>query len=270
MMIRLTRYTIIIWCISSIHVSHASIQETGPSPGDPVQFQSGTARAAEVFAKVGKLAGVTILADSTLDGERLPFPRADVQITAENVEKIISSLLRMLPESTTWAKLYLPPAPEGKEWKGDDVVSYARAQAKLYGLVGKPGPEEVVEILSQKLPKSKAKEVISTLNLKPIYLITMGRGTFTGTWTSTFGEMQLRQSGQRVTGTYTYNDGHIEGRIVNNILRFTWEERASGGVGLGIFSLTDDGNSINGQWTSGDEDPRLSSSYWTGTRISRR
>jgi hypothetical protein len=82
--------------------------------------------------------------------------------------------------------------------------------------------------------------------------------------------MRLRQTGTHVTGTYTYQDGHIDGRIVSNTLQFTWEERASGGQGLGIFSLSDDGNSINGQWTSGADDPRLSGSSWTGSRISRK
>jgi hypothetical protein len=270
MMIRLTFYTIIIWGMTSIQVSHARQQDPGQSADYSVQFQTGTARASEVFAKIGKLAGVTILADSTLDGDTLPFPKSDARITADNIEWIILQLLRLLPEGASWAKLYLPPPPDGKEWKGDDVVAYARAQAKLYGIVGKPGPAEIIEILSQKLPISRAKDVIAALNLKPVYVITGGRGNYTGTWTSTFGEMHLKQSGQRVTGTYTFSDGHIDGRIVGKTMQFKWEERDTGGLGLGIFMLSEDGNSIEGQWTSGAEDPHLSGSSWTGQRISRK
>src|SRR5690554_3597243 len=49
---------------------------------------------------------------------------------------------------------------------------------------------------------------------------------FTGVWYSPqFEHMNLRQTGDRVAGVYTYqNGGRIEGTVDGNILTFTWIE----------------------------------------------
>lgn len=49
---------------------------------------------------------------------------------------------------------------------------------------------------------------------------------FTGVWFSPqFEHMNLRQSGDRVAGVYTYREGgRIEGTVEGNMLRFTWIE----------------------------------------------
>lgn len=222
---------------------------------------------AQVLAVIGRSAGVIVVADSTLAGERVAFP--DAPVTPANVEEQIARVVRALPQGARWAKLYLPPPPEGRVWKGDEVMAYALAQARLWGgVIGASGPPGTEEILTQRLPADKARVVIEALNLKPVYLVTGGRGTFQGVWTSTFGEMRLRQVGGRVTGTYTFQDGTIEGRVTGNVLRFWWLERASGGRGAGSLTLAEDGESFAGRWNSGD-DPDAGGSEWTGRRVSR-
>jgi hypothetical protein len=223
----------------------------------------------DVLSYLGRKAGVIALAGSLAAKERARMPAADTKITPENVERYIQDLVKAMPEGATWAKLYLPAPPTGKEWTGDDVITFALAQAKLYGIVGAPRADEKVEIFSQLLPPDKAKNVISALNLKPVYVVTAGKGNFTGTWNSTYGEMVLRQSGRRVTGTYTFGHGEIEGTINRDTLQFRWIERDSGSSGTGEFILAKDGDSFRGPWGyDGRQDE--SPGEWTGTRISRR
>jgi hypothetical protein len=130
--------------------------------------RAGTRAAADILAGIGKGAGVAVVADSTIK-ERIPLLSAPT--TAENFEQQIAEVVEALPEGTTWAKLYLPSSPGGRAWNGDDVAAYAVAQAKLLGVIGS-APAGTVEVLGRRLPAEKAKEVISSLDLKPVYLVT--------------------------------------------------------------------------------------------------
>jgi hypothetical protein len=220
-----------------------------------------------VLAEIGKRAGVTILCDTAMTRERIALPSADTQISVTNVEEILGRIVKTLP-GASFAKLYLPPPPKGKSLKGDQVIAFALAQAQLYGPVGALPPPGEVEIFSQRLPEQKAKDVIAALGLKPVYVVMLRGGNYTGIWNTTFGEMRLRQTGNRVSGTYTSSDGVIEGVIHNGVFRFRWLERATGGAGAGRFELSDDGESFSGRW-SYEADPEAQGSSWTGTRVSR-
>jgi hypothetical protein len=223
----------------------------------------------DVLAHIAKKAGVIIVAGSSIARERVPMPASGANINGDTVEQYIRSVMKSLPEGTILAKIYLPGPPSGKEWAGDDVIAFALAQAKLYGIVGAPRDDDKVEILSQLLPPEKAKDVIAALNLKPVYVIAAGKGTFTGVWNTTYGEMILRQSGRRVTGTYTFGKGEIEGTVIGDTLRFHWIERETGSAGPGEFTLSKDGESFSGPWGY-DSQPDSPPGEWTGQRVSPR
>src|SRR5437870_6565646 len=113
-------------------------------------LQDQTAPADEVLAVIGRKAGLIVVAESSVARERVRKVPAGESITAANIEQWIAWVVKQLPAGSNYAKLYLPPPPDGKSWKGDDVIAFALAQAKLYGPVGAIHPEGTVEILSQK------------------------------------------------------------------------------------------------------------------------
>jgi hypothetical protein len=158
---------------SSIRASVATVLILGTSATALAQQPTTSARpttypAAVVFGQMAQSAGVTILADSTVQG-RLPMPAAPA--TAATVEQQIADVVRALPAGTTWAKLYLP-APANGRWNADVVSNYARALAQVVGTVGRAAPAGTVEILGRNVPADKASEYINTLNLKLVYLVT--------------------------------------------------------------------------------------------------
>lgn len=220
--------------------------------------------ASEFAASLTKATGICLYLDPRADSHRVTVT-SDAKLTARNFEDHVQRLVKALPHGSTWAKLYLPAAPKDKVWKPADVIAYARAQANLYGTVGATEPG-TVEILSQKLDSDKAKPVIEALNLKLVYIVVLGCGTFNGTWNTTYGQMRLTVTGQRVTGTYTSGDGVIEGTVAGDIMRFRWLERGSGRGGPGAFTLSEDGNSFTGRW--GYDDVDQEPDPWTGTRVS--
>jgi hypothetical protein len=185
---------------------------------------AGARRQASTVGKVteylSKKSGVRVLASSSAQEETARMPAENEKVTAETVEGFIQFLVKNMPDGALYAKLYLPDPPKGKDWSADEVIAFAIAQSKLYGTVGTPRDDGKVEILSQLLAPDKAKEVISTLGLKPVYIVTMGRGNFTGVWNATFGQLTLRQSGGRVTGSYTTNQGEITGTVNGDVVRF--------------------------------------------------
>jgi len=219
--------------------------------------------ATEFATSLTKATGIRVYVDPRLDDERVTL-KGEQSITAGNFEDHMKRFMKALPPGADWAKLHLPPPPAGKEWRAVDVFAYARAHAQLYGTVGAT-EADTVEILSQKLPPDKAKGVVEVLNLKPVYIVLAGRGSCTGRWNTTYGEMRLVVTRGRVTGTYTSGMGKIEGTLTGDIMRFRWIEGASGGPG--VFMLSEDGDSFSGRW--GYDDIDQEPGPWTGTRISR-
>jgi hypothetical protein len=80
--------------------------------------------------------------------------------------------------------------------------------------------------------------------------------------------MVLTETGGKVTGTYTWDSGHIDGYSSGNSAWGLWSEAPSyspnDDAGEFQFTLSADGQSISGQWRYG-----LSGTWypWTGTRI---
>ena len=91
---------------------------------------------------------------------------------------------------------------------------------------------------------------------------------WSGTWDTNWGTMILIQSGNQVTGTYTWDSGHIEGTVSGNVFTGTWAEAPSynppDDAGEVQLTISPDGQTLSGQWRY---DSAGSWYGWSGTRI---
>jgi outer membrane protein OmpA-like peptidoglycan-associated protein len=92
-----------------------------------------------------------------------------------------------------------------------------------------------------------------------------------GTFSSSYGNFRMQQTGSAVNGCYEHNNGLIEnGGFDGRVLRFTWTEgddgSRHGGPAMLIFS--DDGQSFTGYWWGGKDDGPPSGK-WQGKRTSK-
>ena len=94
-------------------------------------------------------------------------------------------------------------------------------------------------------------------------------GTWAGNWDSNWGDMVLYQSGGRVWGQYTHDDGRIEGTVSGNVLTGTWSEAPSysppDDAGDCVLRLSADGDSFEGDWRYGS-DGAWYYDGWSGVR----
>ncbi len=140
-------------------------QEEGETA--PTQTQRARLRPIEsVLQALTRASGITVIAESSLSGAEADYPREAA--TAETLEKFLDKVVKSLPAGTIWKKAMLPTST--RFYKGDDVVDFLEAQARMLGR-GAPGEAGSVEILGQKLAPEKAVLVISTLGLKPVYVL---------------------------------------------------------------------------------------------------
>ncbi len=92
---------------------------------------------------------------------------------------------------------------------------------------------------------------------------------FTGTWDTNWGDMTCSVDGQMVNCNYTHDIGKIEAWLNPDgmTMEGTWSESPSyqppDDGGKVTFTLSADGNSINGHWWYGQNNDGGS---WTGTR----
>ncbi|MBC8247065.1 MAG: hypothetical protein H8E81_05720 [Deltaproteobacteria bacterium] len=84
--------------------------------------------------------------------------------------------------------------------------------------------------------------------------------SWTGTWETKWqgggAKMHLVQSGNRVTGTYEYKNGRIDGTIDGNRLNGTWVQ--DGDRGTIRFEISPDGQSFKGTYNGNN--------WWNGKR----
>jgi hypothetical protein len=78
-----------------------------------------------------------------------------------------------------------------------------------------------------------------------------------GSYTSNWGSVTLRQIGNKVVGTYVFQDGRIDGTLDGNMLRYTWRERDSTGVGIWVVATNGE---LIGTWGVGQDE--LSGGGW--------
>ena len=91
-----------------------------------------------------------------------------------------------------------------------------------------------------------------------------------GAWESGFGDIVFSQSGSRVTGTYTHDNGKIEGELNGHILRGKWSEKPSykppRNAGEFEFVFSKDGKTFSGKWRYGF-DKKTWDGSWRGKLI---
>jgi hypothetical protein len=94
--------------------------------------------------------------------------------------------------------------------------------------------------------------------------------SWTGTWSTNWGEMRLTQSGSSVNGDYDWRQGLVTGTVTGNALNGTWTEgpsrRPPNDAGDFAFTMAEDCASFTGKWRYGSEG-ELSGS-WDGQWIS--
>ena len=93
---------------------------------------------------------------------------------------------------------------------------------------------------------------------------------WTGKWESAeWGTMDLTQTGNSVTGIYSWDEGRIDGTVDGNVLRGIWSEAPSytppDDAGDFEFTLSSDGNSFTGNWRYGSSGEWEGD--WSGERI---
>jgi len=88
---------------------------------------------------------------------------------------------------------------------------------------------------------------------------TKGQSTLdiSGSYTSNWGRVTLRQIGNKVVGNYVYQEGTLQGTLDGNMLRYTWREHDS--TGSGIWVVASNGELV-GTWGIGQDD--LSGGGW--------
>lgn len=104
-------------------------------------------------------------------------------------------------------------------------------------------------------------------------LVTRALADNSGTFSSSYGNFHMQQTGAMVNGCYEYNNGLIEnGGFDGRVMRFTWTEgevagKRHGGPAMLIFS--DDGQSFTGHWWNEGNTSGSPNGGWSGKRISR-
>ena len=83
-----------------------------------------------------------------------------------------------------------------------------------------------------------------------------------GDYSTKWGDMTLRQSGNQVTGSYKLNNGKISGTLTGKVLTGTWTQtNAKGRI---RFEFNDDLSSFTGKWSYNDAEP--TSGDWDGKK----
>ena len=93
----------------------------------------------------------------------------------------------------------------------------------------------------------------------------LAEASFTGTWNTAWGPVELTQTGSKVEGTYGGKfPGRLHGAVRGSKLTFEWIGD-NGERGKGVFVLSDDGAGFVGTWGSGASDSN--GGPWNGTRV---
>jgi hypothetical protein len=94
--------------------------------------------------------------------------------------------------------------------------------------------------------------------------------SFAGVWKTNFGNITVTQEGNDINGTYTHDNGKIEGTMEGKVVKGRWSEAPSykppNDAGEFEFVIAEDGNAFQGKWCYGFEGKGWRRG-WNGTRI---
>lgn len=83
----------------------------------------------------------------------------------------------------------------------------------------------------------------------------LGNYSWEGEWDSYWGHMVITQYGDQVSGTYTYDNGRINGTVSGNTFTGTWAESPSysapNDAGEIILEMASEGKTFSGKWRYG-------------------
>lgn len=134
---------------------------------------------------------------------------------------------------------------------------------------GRRKEQERVE--AKRLQEEKnAQEAAEKVSQQPTSQDLAYAKSFAGKWNSTYGVMELKVQGLRVSGNYAHDKGRIDAVLSQDAktMKGTWAEapsyKGSRDAGKMYFKLSSDGKKIDGLWSYGDAVP---TSRWTATRI---
>ncbi len=89
--------------------------------------------------------------------------------------------------------------------------------------------------------------------------------TFAGSWESTWGKLELRQEGKRVSGSFTgFREGGLTGELDGDVWRFIWDQRVPHQHGRGFMQISPDGQHLEGRWGYLKDD--IEGGRWAGDR----
>ena len=83
-----------------------------------------------------------------------------------------------------------------------------------------------------------------------------------GVYSTDFNEMTLQVNGNKVTGTYNWHDGRIEGTLSGHTLIGRWTQ--SNGKGRLVMEFNSDFSAFTGKWDYNEAEP---SKNWSGRKI---
>ena len=106
--------------------------------------------------------------------------------------------------------------------------------------------------------------IISLVLLAQCSVLLAAPVNWTGAWETDWNRMKLVQTGDTVKGTYDYNEGRIEAKVVGKKLIGRWVQ--SNSQGEMVFEMNAAGNAFHGQWRYDDDDAW---GDWDGRRIAQ-
>lgn len=108
--------------------------------------------------------------------------------------------------------------------------------------------------------------MICLLLLAQCSILLAAPANWTGTWETDWNKMKLVQTGDIVKGTYEYNEGYLEGKVVGNKLIGKWVQ--SNSQGEMVFEMNANSTAFQGKWRyyDGDDDDW---GDWNGKRIAQ-
>ena len=108
-------------------------------------------------------------------------------------------------------------------------------------------------------------EVLDEMFLGTEQVASSKNGYAIGTYDTTYGKMELSQSGNMISGTYTGHTGSgtVEGTLDGNTLNGTWKDED--GSGRIAFVFTSDMRSFSGYWSYNTAVPNQE--RWDGNRV---